>query len=395
VLTPDATRAIGGKSTVDALNAAHPPSGGGIGKMAGKMGAKEVVKRAVERPGLKAASLGKLAFGGVVPQHFGFGGIAGDIWGGITGAAKDVGSAAMSAVHGVEDAASIAAALVTGNTAALASGLSKFVGTDASGNLARVMTAIPKTIATDLVQAITGNLGGGSGGAGGKLPSGGSNALGSLPENWHTIASYLYSHGASKFAAAGIAGNIDAESSGDAEAIEVGGGRGGGLIQWTPWQSYGNLITGSPSQDLMTQLAAILQFGGGLGLVNKGTSPSNAAQIYQDDYERPASLTGSLAQRMSSANAVYKAMGWGSFDQGGWMPPGAPNFTGQPEAVLTPEQSDAFTRFVNHITSGASGGAAAPGTGATVNVYFTGTQLPTPEQMAEIERRLAMAVGGA
>ena len=67
----------------------------------------------------------------------------------------------------------------------------------------------------------------------------------------------------------------------------------------------------------MTQLYAILPWGGGPGLVNRATSPSNAAQIYQDYYERPRNLTATIATRMASANAVDNAMGWGKFDHGG------------------------------------------------------------------------------
>ena len=383
VLTPGAAKAVG-HDTVNQLNASYPPSGGGggggIGKMAGKTAGKEVVRRAVERPALKAATFGKLAGGGII-QHFSPGGIVGDIGSFLGGAAHDIGSA----VSGAYDAAKIGVDLATGNTTAVANALGQFMKTDASAaNLAKVMIAIPTTLAGDLVKAITG--------AGGALPSGGSNALGSLPENWHTIATYLYGHGFSKMAAAGVAGNIDAESAGNPEAVEIGGGGGGGLIQWTPWQSYGPLITGSASQDLMTQLAAILSFNGGPSIVNRGTSPSNAAMIYQDEYERPKDRTASLGQRMSSANAVYKAMGWGSFDSGGWMPPGAPNFTGEPEAVLTPEQSQAFVRFVEHLTSGQSGGAA-PGTPTVVQNYY-GTQYPTVEQQAIQNRNLAMALSG-
>jgi hypothetical protein len=82
-------------------------------------------------------------------------------------------------------------------------------------------------------------------------------------------------------------------------------------------------------------------------------------------------------------------MGWGSYDAGGWMPPGAPNFTGKPEAVLTPEQSAAFVRFVEHLTSGASGGAAAP----SINLNYFGPQEPTPEQRAMIYRDLCLLMG--
>jgi hypothetical protein len=374
VLTPDATKAIGGSSTVNALNKAYPPSGGGhslIGKEAGK----QLRKHLVERPAEHAATLGT----------FSGGGIAGD----IGSAVGDVGSAIGSVVSGAADAGKLVAALATGNTTAMVNALGKFVSTDAAGDLAKVMLGVPKTLAGDMVKSLVGLFAG----SGGSVPSGGSNAMGSLPQNWHAIASYLFGHGATKYAAAGIAGNITAESGGDPEILEVGGGGGGGLIQWTPWQAYGPLITGNASQDLMTQLAEILSFGGGLGVVNKATSPSNAALIYQDDYERPASDTASLATRMSSANAVAHAMGWGSYDSGGELPPGPTlmvNGTGQPERVLDPQQSQAFETLVNHLTSGASGGSSGP---AVIQNYY-GPQMPGQEQTAEMNRQLALALGG-
>lgn len=276
------------------------------------------------------------------------------------------------------------AAIATGNTSAFVNAAAKMIGTPAAGDLGQIMVGIPKTLVTDLASKL-------AGGSSGKLPAGSSSAIGSLPSNWKTIGSYLAGHGFTKYAAAGVAGNINAESSGDPEALEIGGGGGGGLIQWTPYPvSY---ITGNPSKDLMTQLAAILTFGGGPAMVNKGTSPSNAAMIYQDYYERPANLSASLPQRMASANAVYKAMGWGSLDQGGYLT-GPPNFTGKPEAVLTPAQSQAFVALVKQMTGqGQAGGAAGRQVNASFN-YF-GPQQPTAEMKAQMMRDLALAIGGA
>ena len=212
------------------------------------------------------------------------------------------------------------------------------------------MLGIPKTLLGDMVHLVSGLLGGGGGGGGGT-----SGALGSLPQNWHTIASYLAGHGFSKYAAAGVAGNIQAESGGLPEQLEIGGGGGGGLIQWTPWQSYGPLITG-----------------------NASAGPDDAARRDPHVRRRPVdrqprhvpvgrgdALPGLLrearepervtADPEASANAVYQAM-WGGgastgrasgvasrFDSGGWlMPSTVPvNNTGQPEAVLTPQQSQA------------------------------------------------------
>jgi Phage tail lysozyme len=390
VLTPGATNAIG-RDTVNSLNAAYPPSGGGggrlsagtAGKLAGKTAVKGVVRETVEKPALHAATFGKLAAGGIVPQYFSLGGVASDVGGFLSGAAHDVGSF----LGGAVDAAKIVADLAKGDTTAVANALGKFVGTDAAGDLAKVMVGIPKTLATDLVKSIVGKVGGGGGGSG-SLPGGSSSATGSLPANYRPIASFLSSNGFTKFAAAGVAGNIDAESGGNPEILEVGGGGGGGLIQWTPYPP--GYITGNVQQDLMTQLNAILSWGGGPGIVNRATSPSNAAELYQDYYEKPANLSASLPTRMSSANAVYKAMGWGTFDQGGILPPGPTltvNGTGQPEAVLNPQQTQWLQQAAQR---GAEGASAAP----IVNITFSGTQFPGVQQLAELNRQLAMTLGG-
>lgn len=314
--------------------------------------------------------------GGGVP-HFGSGGILGDI-GGFFSKAWDIGK--------------IAAALATGNTTALTNALDKLIGTKGTGDLGKVMTGVPKTLVGDAAKQLVTMFSPGTGG--GRLPGGSTGAVGNLPANWQAIAGFLASHGFTKAAAAGAAGNIFAESGGDPEILEIGGGGGGGLIQWTPYPP--GYITGDYRRDLYTQLNAILSWGGGPGLVNRATSPSNAALIYQDYYERPASLTASIAARMASANAVYQAMGWGKFDQGGWlmpasMPASVPvNMTGHPEAVLTPAQSDAFLAMVNRLMDQ---GGAAPGSAPTVIQNFNGTQWPNVEQKAAMMRELALVLG--
>ena len=94
---------------------------------------------------------------------------------------------------------------------------------------------------------------------------------------------------------------------------------------------------------------------------------------------------------MASANAVYKAMGWGTFDQGGILPPGPTltvNGTGQPEAVLNPQQTQWLQQAAQR---GADGAQVAP----IVNITFSGTQFPGVQQLAELNRQLAMTLGGS
>jgi len=118
--------------------------------------------------------------------------------------------------------------------------------------------------------------------------------------------------------------------------------------------------------------------------------------IYQDDYERPASDTASLATRMSSANAVYRAMGWGSYDSGGALLPGstlAVNQTGQTEEVLTPAERGAWVAMVKQMLAEntTSGGRQQL---VNINMAWNGTQMPSQETLAEINRQLALTLSG-
>lgn len=325
-----------------------------------------------------------------VPGYSG-GGLVGDVGGFFSSIGKDI-------IGGAE----FAAELVTDPGKAISDALGHFIGTSAAGDLGQIMTAIPKAILGSLARAVESIFA-----AGGGPLTGSDSAVGALPANWRQIASFLVAHGFSKFAAAGVAGNVDAESGGQPEIREIGGGGGGGLIQWTPTPA--GYITGDPARDLITQLYAITRWGGGPAQVNRANSPSNAAEIYQDLYERPASLTASLARRMASANAVYEAMGWAGagstgrpqaapgvasrYDSGGWLQPGPVNQTGRPEAVLTPDESAAFVALVREMAAARRGGGPA-GSEVTVNQNYYGTQYPTPSQRALMRRDLAMALSG-
>ena len=116
------------------------------------------------------------------------------------------------------------------------------------------------------------------------------------------IVSFLLAHGYSHNAVAGIAGNIYQESKGDPEAIGMGGG---GLIGWTPLRS--GLITGNPSADLQTQLAAVLVYNEGwssyLPALNAAASPASAAYIYVTDFER-AGIPAAATREASAANVA-------------------------------------------------------------------------------------------
>lgn len=164
-------------------------------------------------------------------------------------------------------------------------------------------------------------------------------ASGSGFANLVTIGRYLMGHGATRIAAAGIAGDIYGESAGNPESVGSGGF---GLIGWT-----GNTIglppgyhgpTGNPSRDLAIQMAGTVGYinaNGGFGPINAASNVVQAGQIFSSRYERPLVLYSDT--RPSIAQQVYNDLGSGSttagavtaglstgarLDSGGWIPPG-------------------------------------------------------------------------
>jgi LysM repeat protein len=131
-------------------------------------------------------------------------------------------------------------------------------------------------------------------------------ASGMVPANYAAIVGFLTSHGYTGNAAAGIAGNIWQESDGNPESVGDGGG---GLIGWTPLP--GGYVTGNPSTDLQTQLAAILTFNQiwaqYIPSLNAASSPAAAAAIYVTDFERAG--IPAVGNREAAAEAVASACG--------------------------------------------------------------------------------------
>ena len=128
-----------------------------------------------------------------------------------------------------------------------------------------------------------------------------------LPANYATIVSFLTTHGYTRLAAAGIAGNIYQESKGDPESVGSGGG---GLIGFTPLP--GGYVAGNPAADLRTQLNAILtynqQWSQYIPALNAASSATQAADIYMNYFERPG--IPEAANREGAAAAVASACGF-------------------------------------------------------------------------------------
>jgi len=135
-----------------------------------------------------------------------------------------------------------------------------------------------------------------------------STATGSLlPANYAAIVSYLVKHGYTPIAATGVAGNIYQESMGNPESVGTGGG---GLIGWTPLPA--GFVTGNPTADLQTQLAALLtynqQWAQYIPALNAATTPTQASDIYMNYFERPG--LPAAYNREAAANAVASACGF-------------------------------------------------------------------------------------
>jgi hypothetical protein len=139
--------------------------------------------------------------------------------------------------------------------------------------------------------------------------TGGVAGTGMLPLNYATIVNFLVANGYTPMGAVGIAGNIYQESGGDPESVGTGGG---GLIGWTPLPA--GYVTGNAAADLQTQLTALLsynqQWAQYIPMLNAATSPTDAADIYMNYFERPGDPAA--ANREGAAMAVAQACGIGS-----------------------------------------------------------------------------------
>lgn len=90
----------------------------------------------------------------------------------------------------------------------------------------------------------------------------------------------------------------------------------------------------------------------------------------------------------SGAEAHELAYNW--YDAGGYLPPGMSrvvNATGKPEAVLTPDQTQALIRLADALSRA---GGSAP---AQVTANFYGADPSSPEHLAAVKHALATAVG--
>lgn len=145
----------------------------------------------------------------------------------------------------------------------------------------------------------------------------GDSPAGSDNQNINTAAQQLYGlYGYSRAAAAGIAGCIAGESSGNPEAVGDEG-TSFGLIQEHGSQ-YSGLVTGNSTADFNRQVAALVSYneaqGGNLiAMLNAQTNPVLAADFYSEYFERP--LVTDSDVRAGVAESVYALLGTGTSAQ--------------------------------------------------------------------------------
>jgi hypothetical protein len=328
VLTPGATRAIGGAPVVNALNAAYAPSGVRTGGS-------------------------RFAGGGIV-------------------------SGIGSFLSGAWDVAKAVTALATGNTTAFVNALSPLIGTTASGTLGKVMVMLPAALMGDAAKAVM-TL----------FASGGSGANRLIGPRGEIIPS---------------SGGMTAQVQGwFAQAVKAAGVPPtwiGGLEEIARYESSFNplavnktpagIAAGLPEGIMQTIGATFAKYhvpGTSLSIFDPVANIAAAARYIRYEYGNPNSTPGLVA--------LAKGLPYSFYDSGGWLQPGmnlAVNKTGRPEAVLTPEQSDALTALVELLRRpGATPAAAGGGVTAIANYY--GPQMPSPEQNAIIMRDLALTLG--
>lgn len=133
-----------------------------------------------------------------------------------------------------------------------------------------------------------------------------------LPANATAIMDGLIADGLTPVAAAGILGNVEAESGGDLNSVGSGGG---GLIGYTPISSAP--AGGAPGQPIGAQISAIVayiqrSYPGGVQQLDAFTDPEAAGESFAQYGERCAACgyqdgTSQLAIRGANAQEAYQA----------------------------------------------------------------------------------------
>ncbi|MGW3195213.1 transglycosylase SLT domain-containing protein [Streptomyces sp. NPDC001118] len=154
--------------------------------------------------------------------------------------------------------------------------------------------------------------------------------------------------------------------------------------------SDSNAAAGDPSRGLMQTIGSTFA---------AYHAPGTSTNIYDPVANIAAGIRyiESVYHGIDNVPGVRSVRGGGAYlpyDNGGWLPPSGMPVNGlrKPEAVLTPEESQAFVQIVRQLTAQGAPGQTLGSRQATINFY--GTQLPNAEQKAGMMRELALALGG-
>lgn len=129
------------------------------------------------------------------------------------------------------------------------------------------------------------------------------------------IWNYLISIGATPVQAAGIMGNMQAESGLDPDGKAGDQGTSFGLFQ--QHGSYGYLVTGNPAQDMVSQIKTMIANGGMSSAI--GSTAAEVGRNFAHGYERCAACgyqggTSELDARAANATAIYNAATTGKWE---------------------------------------------------------------------------------
>jgi SLT domain-containing protein len=287
--------------------------------------------------------------------------------GGIVGSLENaVSSAAGKAV----DIAKITAALGTGDTTALVNALSKLVSTTASGNYGQLLLGVPKTLISKMAQMIKGLFSGSSSGGGTSSPVTVSGSVAS----WFQRAVKLTGVGAGWIPDLETIAHY--ESSDNPNAIQ----------QVTDVNSASGDLARGIMQTIMATFQAYHQPGTSSNIFDPVANIAASINYIKSRYGNPANTPG--------IRSLASGGGYRGYDSGGWLMPGDMPVNGlsRPEAVLTPDQSEWLHAMAQNGAAQRTAGTAAS---KQVTIQFMGTQYPNAEQMAAIQRQMALALGGA
>jgi SLT domain-containing protein len=250
--------------------------------------------------------------------------------------------------------------------------MDKLIGgkTPASGELARLMLAIPKTLAGDAARKLAGMVGatGGGGGAGG-------HGISSPGPVTGTVASW-FARGVK------LAGVPVSWIPGLEEIAHYESSDNPNAINQTP----AGVAAGTPMgimQEIMSTFLAYHVPGSSMNIYDPIANIASASRYIRANYGTPWNTPGLVSVAHGGAYTGY--------DTGGWLPPGMTtmvNQTGRPEAVLTPDESG----WLKQTAAAAVASRNAPQN--NIQFIYQGTQQPTPEQRAIMMRDLAMTLSG-